>query len=79
MPIVNTKLYPRSVVKRIVKAHTKCNTSKNVDVLLYLDYVLFLQKLVNEAGIEAKQAREKTITARHIRKVQTHVLQEFNA
>ncbi|KAF8441234.1 hypothetical protein BGX38DRAFT_1272750 [Terfezia claveryi] len=78
MPTDNTKLYPRSVVKRIVKAHTKRNTSKNLDVLLYLDYVLFLQKLMNEAGIEAKQAKEKAIVARHIRKVQTHVLQEFN-
>ena len=34
MPAVNTQPYPRSVVKRIVKAHTKCNTSKNIDVLV---------------------------------------------
>ncbi|KAF8468301.1 hypothetical protein BDZ91DRAFT_722400 [Kalaharituber pfeilii] len=78
MPSMNTKLYPRSVVKRIVKAHTKCKVSKNVDVLLYLDYVLFLQKLMKEAGIELKKAKDKNITARHIKKVQNRVLQQFN-
>jgi hypothetical protein len=28
------KLYPRATVKKIVKAHSKCNVSKNVDVLV---------------------------------------------
>ena len=28
------KLYPRSTIKRIVKAHSKKNLSKNVDVLV---------------------------------------------
>ena len=26
------KLYPRATVKKIVKAHSNCNVSKNVDV-----------------------------------------------
>ncbi|PBP26285.1 hypothetical protein BUE80_DR002880 [Diplocarpon rosae] len=37
------KLYPRATVKKIVKAHSKRNISKNSDVLIFLDYVLFLQ------------------------------------
>ncbi len=37
------KLYPRATVKKIVKAHSKRNVSKNVDVQIFLDYVLFLQ------------------------------------
>jgi len=32
------KLYPRATVKKIVKAHSKRNVSKNVDVLVrFLD------------------------------------------
>lgn len=38
------KAYPRSVMKRIVKAHSDRGLSKNVDVLIYLDYALFLQE-----------------------------------
>lgn len=33
-------------MKRIVKAHSDRGLSKNVDVLIYLDYALFLQELV---------------------------------
>lgn len=34
-------------MKRIVKAHSNCGLSKNVDVLIYLDYALFLQESVS--------------------------------
>jgi hypothetical protein len=30
------KLYPRATVKKIVKAHSGCNVSKNVDVMVRL-------------------------------------------
>ncbi|KAI1851782.1 hypothetical protein JX266_003244 [Neoarthrinium moseri] len=50
------KLYPRATVKKIVKAHSKCNVSKNADVLIFLDYALFMQTLVKEAAIDSKQA-----------------------
>ncbi|KAF9874512.1 hypothetical protein CkaCkLH20_08075 [Colletotrichum karsti] len=58
------KAYPRGTVKKIVKAHSNCNLSKNVDVMVYLDYVLFMQTLVKEAAIESKKAGERGITAR---------------
>lgn len=28
------KLYPRATVKKIVKAHSNCNVSKNADVMV---------------------------------------------
>jgi hypothetical protein len=28
------KMYPRATVKKIIKAHSKCNVSKNVDVMV---------------------------------------------
>ncbi|KAI1181687.1 hypothetical protein F5B17DRAFT_254171 [Nemania serpens] len=63
------KTYPRATVKKIVKAHSKCNVSKNVDVMIFLDYVLFMQTLVKEAAIDSKQAGERNIDAKSIRKV----------
>ncbi|KFY05565.1 hypothetical protein V491_09096 [Pseudogymnoascus sp. VKM F-3775] len=63
------KLYPRATLKKIVKAHSKKNVSKNADVLVFLDYALFLQTLMKEAGINAKQAGDRGITAKNVKKV----------
>ncbi|KAK2004287.1 hypothetical protein LX36DRAFT_564496 [Colletotrichum falcatum] len=63
------KAYPRGTVKKIIKAHSNCNLSKNVDVMIYLDYVLFMQTLVKEAAIESKKSGERGITARSVKKV----------
>ncbi|OBR06776.1 hypothetical protein CH63R_10896 [Colletotrichum higginsianum IMI 349063] len=71
------KAYPRGTVKKIVKAHSNCNLSKNVDVMIYLDYVLFMQTLVKEAAIESKKSGEKGITARSVQKVTSDTLTKF--
>ncbi|KAK3997197.1 hypothetical protein QBC43DRAFT_320379 [Cladorrhinum sp. PSN259] len=71
------KLYPRATVKKIVKAHSNCNVSKNADVMIFLDYMLFMQNLVKEAGIEAKQGGERGITARSVKKVTANSLAKF--
>ncbi|QSZ33850.1 hypothetical protein DSL72_005423 [Monilinia vaccinii-corymbosi] len=63
------KLYPRASLKKIVKAHSKRNLTKNVDVLIFLDYMLFLETLMKEASINAKQAGERGISAKSIKKV----------
>ncbi|KAI9893739.1 MAG: hypothetical protein M1814_005955 [Vezdaea aestivalis] len=63
------KLYPRNTVKKIVKAHTKKGVSANVDILIFLDYALFLQELVREASIHGKLAGERGVSARSVRKV----------
>ncbi|KAI1825227.1 hypothetical protein F4861DRAFT_538318 [Xylaria intraflava] len=94
------KTYPRATVKKIIKAHSKCNVSKNVDVMvgleairisalrpdatdelfrlqIFLDYVLFMQTLVKEAAINSKQAGERNISAKSIRKVTPDTLAKF--
>ncbi|KAG9229001.1 hypothetical protein BJ875DRAFT_476047 [Amylocarpus encephaloides] len=71
------KLYPRGTVKKIVRAHSKRNLSKNVDVLIFLDYTLFLQTLMKEAGINAKHAGERGISAKSVKKVTELSLAKF--
>ncbi|KAK3304085.1 uncharacterized protein B0T15DRAFT_535470 [Chaetomium strumarium] len=71
------KLYPRATVKKIVKAHSNCNVSKNADVMMFLDYMLFMQTLMREATIEAKQGGERGITARSVKKVTADSLAKF--
>jgi hypothetical protein len=100
------KLYPRATLKKIVKAHSKKNVSKNVDVLVCLtrprfdgvdtDQPLDLPRLcalfanvcshyplwhycgastdiqtrlMKEASINAKQAGERGISAKNVKKV----------
>ncbi|KFX90573.1 hypothetical protein O988_06854 [Pseudogymnoascus sp. VKM F-3808] len=71
------KLYPRATLKKIVKAHSRKNVSKNADVLVFLDYALFLQTLMKEAGINAKQAGDRGITAKNVKKVTESTLHKF--
>ncbi|EPE34978.1 Histone-fold containing protein [Glarea lozoyensis ATCC 20868] len=71
------KLYPRATVKKIVKAHSNRNVSKNVDVLIFLDYALFLQTLMKEATINAKQAGERGVSAKSVKKVTELSLAKF--
>ncbi|KAF2633209.1 hypothetical protein BU25DRAFT_426820 [Macroventuria anomochaeta] len=62
-------LYPRGTLKKIVKAHANRPLSKNVDILIYLNYVLFMQELMKETSIKAKQSGERGISAKSIRRV----------
>ncbi|CAG8485423.1 3250_t:CDS:2 [Ambispora leptoticha] len=73
-----TQLFPRATLKRIIKSHHNKALTKNVDVMIYLDYVLFLQRLAEEANIEANQdLNEKKIEERHVVAALERVLQEF--
>ncbi|KAF2024722.1 hypothetical protein EK21DRAFT_78094 [Setomelanomma holmii] len=67
-------LYPRGTLKKIIKAHSNRQLSKNVDILIYLNYALFMQELINEASIKSKQFGERGISARSIRKVSERTL-----
>ncbi|KAI5292752.1 hypothetical protein KEM52_006091 [Ascosphaera acerosa] len=71
------KLYPRATVKRIVKAHTRRNLSKNADVLIFLAYMMFMQELMREAMIQSRRHRESTISARSVRRVVEATLRKF--
>ncbi|KAF2836887.1 hypothetical protein M501DRAFT_978563 [Patellaria atrata CBS 101060] len=72
-----TTHYPRATVKRIVKAHTNRPLSKNADIAIWLDYTLFLQDLLRKAAITSKQAGEKGVSAKSIRKVRENSLRKF--
>ncbi|KAL7903222.1 hypothetical protein HDV64DRAFT_274128 [Trichoderma sp. TUCIM 5745] len=65
--------YPRTRLRRIIKAHTGMKLSKNADVLVYLDYTF----LVKEAAIHARQAGERSFTPRNIMKALPDVLARF--
>ncbi|TLD25370.1 hypothetical protein PspLS_05982 [Pyricularia sp. CBS 133598] len=71
------KLYPRATVKKIIKAESDCNVSKDADVTIFVDYIRFLQTVVKEAAIESKKAGEKGITPRSVKKVTPDSLSKF--
>ncbi|MCJ1324274.1 hypothetical protein MMC10_000936 [Thelotrema lepadinum] len=73
----NQKLYPRATVKRIVKAHSNKGLTKNADILIFLDYCLFMQHIMREASIHAKKSGQKGVTARNIRRVTEGSLRKF--
>ncbi|KAI3341382.1 hypothetical protein F4824DRAFT_496132 [Ustulina deusta] len=70
------KMYPRATVKKIVKAHSKCNVSKNVDVMVSPETAQVTVSL-KEAAIDSKQAGERNISAKSIRKVTPDTLSKF--
>ncbi|KAF1363779.1 hypothetical protein EJ07DRAFT_101605 [Lizonia empirigonia] len=61
--------YPRATLRRIVKAHAARRVGGDVDVLIYLTYTLFMQELVTEARIRAKQDGERGLSRRAVRRV----------
>ncbi|KAL1898689.1 hypothetical protein Cpir12675_001796 [Ceratocystis pirilliformis] len=75
------KLYPRGTIKKIVKAHSNCNLTKNADVLLgdeiFLDYMMFMEKLVKEASIETRKKGERNLTPASVNKVVADSLLKF--
>ncbi|RYO13121.1 hypothetical protein AA0111_g12369 [Alternaria arborescens] len=70
-------LYPRGTVKKIVKAHSNRQMSKNVDILIYLNYALFMQELINEASIKSKQRGGRAVSARSVKRVSEDVLRKY--
>ncbi|KAK1249886.1 hypothetical protein MKX08_009889 [Trichoderma sp. CBMAI-0020] len=69
--------YPRARLRRIIKAHSGLKLSKNADVLIYLNYTMFMNALVREAAIHARQAGERSFTPRNIMKALPDVLARF--
>ncbi len=71
------RAYPRATLRKILRAHTNKNVSRHTDALLYLDYILFMQKLMHNATSKAKEAREKRLQAKDIRKVTMSTLRQM--
>ncbi|CAG8488371.1 4835_t:CDS:2 [Ambispora leptoticha] len=74
-----TRIYPRATLKKILKAHLPENQfSNNVDIMLYLDYIHFLQSLAEEANLEANSKKAKIIRKEHIDSVLENTLKRFD-
>ncbi|KAK9347451.1 hypothetical protein V1522DRAFT_402105 [Lipomyces starkeyi] len=72
------RLFPRSSLRRIVKKNSKnTNISKRADVLVYLDYILFIEELLKESSIEARQAGDKVLRQRHVERAAEITLRKF--
>ncbi|KAK9332033.1 hypothetical protein V1520DRAFT_336233 [Lipomyces starkeyi] len=72
------RLFPRSSLRRIVKKNSKnTNISKRADVLVYLDYILFMEELLKESSIEARQAGDKVLRQRHVERAAEITLRKF--
>ncbi|KAK9364037.1 hypothetical protein V1504DRAFT_443399 [Lipomyces starkeyi] len=72
------RLFPRSSLRRIVKKNSKnTNISKRADVLVYLDYILFIEELLKESSIEARQAGNKVLRQRHVERAAEITLRKF--
>ncbi|RKP11589.1 hypothetical protein BJ684DRAFT_921, partial [Piptocephalis cylindrospora] len=64
------RLYPRSSLRRTLRAHQPdYRLSKTVDILVYLDYLHFLQRLLDQANTERAKAGEASLGPAHIAKV----------
>ncbi|KAJ1651729.1 hypothetical protein IWQ61_007778 [Dispira simplex] len=73
-----TKLYPRNLLRRIIKAHEpQHRLSTNVDVLVYLDYLLFLSELSKEAQIVARSEGQTEVSSRHLQRAADLTLRRF--
>ena len=71
------RTYPRATVRKILKAHTNKNISHHTDALVYLDFVLFMQTLMDNAVCKAKETGEKRLQAKDIRKITISTLRQF--
>ncbi|KAG0374812.1 MAG: centromere protein W [Linnemannia gamsii] len=73
-----TRIYPRSTLKKIVHAHEPTyKLSKNVDIKIYVLFLLFLQRLSNEASRQAQMTHDTIIQSRHVSRALKIVLQQF--
>ncbi|KAL9945164.1 hypothetical protein D7B24_002142 [Verticillium nonalfalfae] len=73
------KAYPRATAKKILKAHSNCNATKNLDVLVYLNYMRFMQTVLKEAAIDSKASGERTITPTSVRRATVDALAKFKS
>ncbi|RMZ75124.1 hypothetical protein DV737_g5458, partial [Chaetothyriales sp. CBS 132003] len=71
------QLFSRLLEGRIVKGHSEKTMTKGADALVYLDYVLFIQELMQHAERKSKENDEKTVPAREIRKATLTTLRKF--
>lgn len=72
-----SKSIPRTTLRKILKAYTTKNLSRNIDVFVYLNYIMFMRTLIQASTRKAKMAGEKRITPKIIRMVTLKTLKQF--
>ncbi|VVT48999.1 uncharacterized protein SAPINGB_P002054 [Magnusiomyces paraingens] len=73
-----SRLCKKSKIRKTVKeAAGGIPVTEKASTLIYLDYVLFLQKILQEADMEAARMGDKTITSRHIESCLEKSLKSF--
>lgn len=62
------KVYPRASFRRHLKEYIDrdMDLDKSVDVLVYLDYILFLESLLKQANIEARRIKTSAYVNRSL-------------
>lgn len=69
------RTFPRVRQKSIIKKYQKkARLSRNADILIFLDYILFLKRLAAEASIKALEEGERTLKSNHVNTVFKNVL-----
>eukprot|EP00051_Salpingoeca_urceolata_P009745 m.118422 g.118422 ORF g.118422 m.118422 type:complete len:78 (-) comp16430_c1_seq4:193-426(-) len=70
-------LCPVKIRKGFKKRNSNVRLGKNVDKLIFLECMLFLKAMAQEATAEAHMAKDHTLQPAHIEKVQQRVLKQF--
>lgn len=65
------------MLRRILKAHSNKALARDVETIVYLDYILFVQNLLAAAIRCAKAAGERRVAAKHMRRLTAKSLREF--
>ncbi|OAD67172.1 hypothetical protein PHYBLDRAFT_151782 [Phycomyces blakesleeanus NRRL 1555(-)] len=72
------RLHSRPTLKKKIKNYFPKHTlTKHVDIMIYLDYVMFLEQLALAADEDAEAEGSKNIYGRNVDKVAKRVLQQF--
>jgi len=64
--------------RKILKHH-KLKVDKNVDALVHVDYILFLQRIAEKSSKLAAEQGSKKVDENHIEEIFEIVLKEFRA
>lgn len=74
----STKKVSTAKLKRLVrKSQPQVRLAANVDVLIYLECLLFMKALAREAQLTAQASGQKLLQGDHVRSVTDRVLQAF--
>eukprot|EP00762_Andalucia_godoyi_P000757 ANDGO_03778.mRNA.1 Centromere protein W OS=Gallus gallus GN=CENPW PE=1 SV=1 len=69
---------PKSTLKNIFKRHAPAHRlSRNSELMMYLNYVLFMRKLSQMAQTESTKDGSKIIRGRHVQAAAQRIMDEM--